>query len=45
MSFKVVIDDTILFLYALIKAGCWFLFKISTLVIISLQLIKYTHDL
>ena len=31
MSFKVLIDDTIVILYASIKAGSWFLFKISAL--------------
>ena len=40
MSFKVVIDDTILFSYGSIKAGNWFLFKISAVLIFSLHLLN-----
>ena len=36
MSCKVIIDDIILLLYASTKAGSWFLFKISALLMFSL---------
>ena len=47
MSCKVIIDDIILLLYASTKAGSWFLFKISALLMFSLQLINMhvTFDL